>query len=246
MKITNKSGFTIIETMLFLAISGLFVAGVLIAFGSSLGTQRYRDTITTLQTILQKQFSDVNNPGHSKGTWTCVINGSGDPVLSDSGTSQPSGVSECVILGKYIATDDGQNIEIRNVVGAAVTSSYSSDLAALQNSHVKVSSIDAEKYNLDWGATLKKNDGTVSKFSILILRSPASGNIKTFISDNTYISPSDVNNTTLLNSASLLNKIKVCIKSDGSISTDKTALLINAGASNSGDVELLGDTTSGC
>ena len=39
----QKYGFTIIETMLFIAITGLVFAGVVIGTNGSLRSQRYRD-----------------------------------------------------------------------------------------------------------------------------------------------------------------------------------------------------------
>jgi type II secretory pathway pseudopilin PulG len=244
MKTAYKAGFTIIEAMLFLAISGLFVVGVIIATGNSIGTQRYRDSVVSLQTVLQRQFSDINNVDHSSSTWKCVVSG-GVPVITNTGSTVASGVSDCVILGKYITSSDGKTITIKDVVGVTIYGSYSSDIAALVSSNIVISPMGVETYGLEWGTVLKNTSGTTYTFSMLMLRSPISGIIKTFVIPNVVVLDSNVK-TTLLNSTYLANPLRACIKFDGSINSDKTAINITANASNSGAIELLGDATSGC
>ena len=53
MKRVASRGFTIIEVMLFLAITGLLAVGVLATVGNSINVQRYRDAVVTLQTEVQ-------------------------------------------------------------------------------------------------------------------------------------------------------------------------------------------------
>ena len=40
-----SGGFTIIEVMLFLAVSGVLAAGILATVGGTIGAQRYRDAV---------------------------------------------------------------------------------------------------------------------------------------------------------------------------------------------------------
>lgn len=243
MKTLYRAGFTIIETMLFLAISSLLIVGVIMATGGTLGAQRYHDSITSLQSVLQRQFSDINNIDHSSSTWTCTIVGS-DPVVSNSGSNSASGKSDCVILGKYITTSNGKTLVIKDVVGVAIYGSYSNDIVALTNSRIAVSQMGIETYDIEWGATLKKTDGSIVNFSALMLRSPASGIIRTFINPTAVVADSNVR--TLVAATYLQNSLKACIRYDGSIGSDKTALFITANVADAGGIELQGDTLSGC
>lgn len=243
MKPLFRSGFTIIEVMLVLSITGLLMAGAIIGVGASVNNQKYRDTLSSLQDLLQKQFNNVNNTSHYGSTWKCSISG-GNPTLVDVGSSQSSGKSDCVMLGKYITTSNGQDISIRNVVGVASTSFASDDITALTNSRIVVSSAGSESYTLSWGSTLKNTSGSIISFSVLMLRSPTSGVIRTFINSGSVTADNNIRN--LINTTYLQNSMKACIKSDGSINSDKSAIFIAAGAANASSVEIQGDSISGC
>jgi len=56
-----RVGFTIIEVMLFLALTGLLLSGVLIGLGSNLSRQRYNDAVEDIADILQDQYSFVSD-----------------------------------------------------------------------------------------------------------------------------------------------------------------------------------------
>ena len=56
------TGFTIIEIMIFLAITGLLVVGVLVGTGSTIARQRYNDAVESFAEFLRRQYSFVINP----------------------------------------------------------------------------------------------------------------------------------------------------------------------------------------
>ena len=56
-----RVGFTIIEVMLFLALTGLLLSGVLIGLGSNISRQRYNDAVEDIADILQNQYSFVSD-----------------------------------------------------------------------------------------------------------------------------------------------------------------------------------------
>lgn len=53
-------GFTIIETMLFLALTGLMLVGAMVGIGTNLSRTRYRDTVEDIATMLRTQYDQVN------------------------------------------------------------------------------------------------------------------------------------------------------------------------------------------
>ena len=252
MKSLSASGFTIIEVMLVLAISSLLTMGAVIGLSGSLNTQRYRDSVSSLQSLIQKQFSDVNNVSNSTSTLNCVVT-AGVPALTDSGgVSVSNGKTDCVILGKLITTQGGKTVFTYNVVGAVA--SGSGDVDILKKSNIILNSVDVDSYDLEWGASLKNTNGSIANFSVLIVRSPASGAIRTFINPTVGVASSaDVATLRSLvtdgNGANLQNKLLVCVKSDGSIRSDRTAIFIKAGAASSSGVETQGESTeppTGC
>ena len=48
-----KPGFTIIEMMLFLAVSGAMAAGIMVGVGATVNAQRYRDATHSLVSFFQ-------------------------------------------------------------------------------------------------------------------------------------------------------------------------------------------------
>jgi len=52
-------GFTIIEVMLFLAVTGVLAAGILASVGSTLGLQRYRDAVDGFSSYIQGQYGQT-------------------------------------------------------------------------------------------------------------------------------------------------------------------------------------------
>lgn len=252
----RKSGFTIIETMLFLAISGLLVMGILASAGTSINTQRYRDSVNSLQSVLQKQYSDVINVSNEHdSSWSC--DSSNAPTQSGTGTY--IGQSDCVLLGKYIrSNDDGSGLIVKDVVGhmPSVSTSFLSETeiflkngnGSIPGYNIQVSQVSQDDYSLEWNASMvqkKPNSSQKYALSMLILRSPNSGTILTFISTNSTSEVADGNITDMINTDSLKQTATICVSSNGLFTGTRMAVFINANSSNSSGVETLGDN-SGC
>lgn len=56
----SSKGFTIIEVMLSLAISGMVLVGALLGVSSTISRQRYRDTVETFAAVLRNQYELVS------------------------------------------------------------------------------------------------------------------------------------------------------------------------------------------
>jgi len=243
----NRAGFTIIETMLFLAITGLLVLGVLVGTGNSINIQRYRDSITSLQAFFQQQYSDVSNISNDNLNNVC------------NGNNSPRGQSDCVILGSLITTSTVNGLSsgllVRPVLGYIPANSTQSldDVQIFKNSNgpgkpigyniTIPPNITSQTYNIEWGASLvPAGNNSAAHFSVLIVRSPSSGIVRTFIDPNVA-----VNNTvqSLVNAAGLTTPIKTCVNSNGLFNGNKMAVQIIAGSTSSSGVETLGDN-SGC
>ncbi len=234
MKPVKINGFTIVETMLFLGISGLLIMSVLVGTGSSINIQRYHDSVTSLQSYLQQQYSNVANVSNDEMTNAC-----------GGGTNR--GQSNCVILGKYITIDssDNKNMQVRNVLGTSCVSSDSNDVIALQNCAIKISPNGAETYNVEWGSSIVGNNKSNLSLSMLILRSPASGLIRTFVSNITTNVVSDSDIGTIINTSNLSQSAKLCVDSNGLFTGNAMAVQVDGNASSASGIESLGEN-SGC
>ncbi len=238
MKPDSKAGFTIIETMLFLGITGLLIMGVLAGTGTSINIQRYRDSITSLQAFFQQQYSDVSNVSNDSLSNACYGDGS---------TDNPRGQSDCVILGRYITTtNDNHILSVKSVIGSipADSSGATNDLMSLQQYRLQVSPIAANNYEIEWGSSaVMPGSDTPASFSVLIVRSPLSGILRTFIDPTKTVIDSNV--ATLVSQTALEQSAKVCVNSNGLFAGNKMAVLINAATTSASGIETLGGD-SGC
>lgn len=246
MRLSNKAGFTIIETMLFLGITGLLIFGILAGTGSSINIQRYRDSITSLQSLFQQQFSDVSNVSNGRNNnWICDNNGIVTPKTPGNGTIR--GQSDCVILGRFITTiNSSRTLLIEDVVGIVPFGVVlkQDDLGVLQQYKIQVSPVSSNNYDIEWNSVLVKPGGnTAANFSILILQSPLSGTIRTFIDPSTAIINKNI--SPLIKQSFLSQPAKMCVDSNGLFTGIKMAVIVNAGSSSASGVETLGGN-NGC
>jgi type II secretory pathway pseudopilin PulG len=241
MKASNTAGFTIIETMLFLGITGLLVMGLLVGAGTSINIQRYHDSVTSLQSTLQQQYSDVANVNNeSTGGLECYGDNQTNPV----------GQSDCVIVGRYISSVDGSELSIRSVVGyipnvSSFFSSVTNDIDAINAINIQVSPVKGQEYIIEWGSSLVRSDnGSPLAFSMLVLRSPVTGVVRTFINPNAAIVDSDV--ATLVSGSALNESLKACVNSNGLFNSGKSAVYVNPSSTSASGIEMQGEAFSGC
>jgi len=69
----TQGGFTVIEVMLFLAVTGLLAVGILVGSGVAIGQQRYRDSVNTLKSYIQQQYSEVTSVINNRAITGIVI-----------------------------------------------------------------------------------------------------------------------------------------------------------------------------
>lgn len=237
MKSFRVDGFTIIETMLFLGISGLLIMGVLVGTGVSINIQRYRDSVVSLKSVIQQQYNEVANPINARSN-NFQCDASGISVGSSS-----KGQTNCVLLGRYIKKDtsSGSQLMIKKVIGYyddQLAPPVGTDIEVLNQYNVKVTDIDQEVYEIDWGASVS----SPNTFNILIVKSPESGLVKTFISTNVL---NDNNITNIINQANLGTSLNVCVNSNGMFAGNPMSVNIHSGAASASSVETLGEN-SGC
>ena len=151
MSIKEHSGFTIIETVLFLSVTGLLVMGMLVGVGVSLNNQRYRDAAESFKNILQRQYTDLGSTRNAReNNWSC----DSSAFSSDDGSTR-RGQSDCMIVGKYVRIDRA-DIQIYTVLAyQASTAVRATDIATLrQNYRYNVAQTEVESRTMDWGVKI--------------------------------------------------------------------------------------------
>lgn len=246
MGIKTNHGFTIIEIMLFLSVTGLLAVGILVGSGVAIGQQRYRDSVNSFKSFLQGQYAETTNVINSRGiTWSC--DSTGAVTESPVGSGQPRGTGDCVLLGRYVTIDEsGKKLTASNVVGyrTAGAAPASSDITELQaNYKLGLSPIDQATSEVPWGAQIVKPKTTEPMpTSILIVRSPLSGSVMTFTASG--IEP-NLNALIALNN---MNQVRdLCVNADtGSFVGSRMEVQIAAYAANQGAIQIPVESASIC
>ncbi len=245
----NKNGFTLIETMLFLAITGALVAAVLVGTGASINVQRYRDSVTSLKSLIQSQYSDVLNVENLQ---TSNISCDSNANVGTTGTTEPRGQSDCVIMGKYM-TINGSDVTTSTVIGHAsgTTTSDLSDIKLIQSYNLSVLPSSTETSQLEWGTQIawpktgtgSKTPQTPREIAILIIRSPQNGQNYTFTGDDIT---APLKSLVVAGTAAIPGQGQrtVCVASGGLTNNNDMAISIGAYAASSSDIESRSNATN--
>jgi len=247
----SKQGFTIIETMLVLAITGVLVAGLLVGLGASIGNQRYLDSVSSFKALIQEQYSKIENVTNDRNeNWSC--DGTASPVQT-SETGIAPGQSECVLLGQYIGIVDDR-ITTATVVGYPKSDTASSSTINFVKSDytLGISKSSVEERTLEWGAQIAwpvrgagaVNPATPRSLAMLIIRSPEDGTSYTFTSDTVNQIDSVTSLTLVGMMVTSLNQTNpgqgartVCIEPGGINVPEKLAIYIGPGANGASSIE---------
>lgn len=245
----SRQGFTIIETMLVLAVTGILIATLLVGVGASINTQRYKDSVVSLKSLLQSQYSMVDDVTNDRtADWTC--NSSATPVANDSGTAP--GQSDCVLLGRYISIV-GTDVASATIVGYEKSTGVApNDVAEINNNYTLGISTDSiDTTTLEWGSAIAwpksgteaKNPTTPRSIAMLVIRSPSSGTSYTFTSDTVYdintITSANLKAMMVLNTSSVPGQKQrtLCVDPNGVTVPDKIAVYIGQAAGDSSAIE---------
>ena len=92
----DSKGFTIIEVVLFLAISGLLMATLLVGVSQAISRQEYRDAVQSFAGFLRSEYSKMINVENDRPD--------GNNAVCQGSVSTYRGQSNCFIVGRYIET----------------------------------------------------------------------------------------------------------------------------------------------
>lgn len=247
MGIRVSPGFTIIEVMLFLAITGLMVAGILASASSSLNSQRYLDGVEAIRNLISSEYAKVYSLTNSRDR--------SDPCLGVPATDDVWGTSDCLYAGRLVEMEDsGVNSEHVMVVRPVVATEDMSEPVddPLRRFTYTVASEDdlTESRPLEWGlSAVRLGDDTRARVAFLILRSPLDGTVITYNllgGDPSRTIAYDNLNASMGHSETLTTPVVFCMADlDGPLDpSTRQAIVISERATSAADVETrFGDGT---
>lgn len=176
----TQAGFTIVETMFFLAITGMLIASALLIFNSRISNTQFTQSVQELDNQIKGVINDVTAGTYpTNPPYICTVNVSGPVVMPNpSGGSAQGSNTNCMFLGKSLQfAVDGNNRQLnvytiagrRAINNTTVTSLAGSDGALPQQIDGTVSGTvnltDAQE--LRWGIRATKMarlnaDGTIA------------------------------------------------------------------------------------
>lgn len=241
-------GFTIIEVMLFLAVSGALAVAVLVGSGVAIGQQRYRDSVSSLKAFIQQQYNQTTNTANSRSGSEACDNATVIVPPSPVPTPQPRGTTNCLLLGRALSVSpDGTQITAVSVVAYRVSDTAPVEatdrLELSRNYRLAASPLDTEPQSVAWGARIVKPKTTLAQpLSMMIIYSPLSGSIMTFVSETAQ---PDFNALAALGPNTTATDL--CVEpSGGSFTGKQMAIRINAYATNASAIELLPESQGVC
>lgn len=263
----SEQGFTIIETMLVLAITGVMVASLLVGIGGTINAQRYKDSVSTFQSTLQDQYNQVNNVTNvndRNSKWSCGSNA----TTADLGVGAPTGTvpgqSDCVLLGRYVTVIDDKITTAAVVGNENATTAQANDIATItKNYALGLSSSSVETSTLEWGAAIAwPTSGldapaaatTGRAIAVLILRAPTSGSVYTFTTNTVPTDISAVSSAQLIAMMQTTNAVPgqaqrfICIDpspgSTGLTVPEKLSITIDQAATDTNGIETRSDSVN--
>ncbi len=171
----KKSGFTLVEVALFLAVTGVLFVGIAVGVQNSIYQQRFNDSVQNYVEFLRTIYSGVSNVENNYGAGNSNKAIYGKLVQFGATEEGKNLISVYTVIGDIEETDDENKndsvIERLEKLGASVVDEES-----------KYAGI-VEEYSPRWSAQIQKPDGNVFTGSLLIARNPESGTIYTFLSN---------------------------------------------------------------
>lgn len=179
-----KRGFTIIEVMLVLAITGLMLVGVIAGTYSSIATQRYNDSVRSFSEFLREIYAEVISP----------------QSLGEGNSDTEAVYGKIAVFG----IDDGGDEDIvytaTLVGGVKPPRNTTNFIAELGSGDVKAHlfcgkeaspGVEAQSSTLDeyipmWEAKINDTSNHTLEGTLIIARSPASGTVHTAFTTTVY------------------------------------------------------------
>lgn len=242
----GANGFTVIEVVLFLGISGMLAVGLLGGWTTMINTQRYKDTAKTLQSFIQQQYNLVYNVENGRSP---ALSCSGSNV-DEIGAANPRGQSSCILMGRFIEIQNGTALSVRAIVGQDLSedNDATNDIDLIKDSAPELIPADIDigltfsNLTVPWGGTIVDDGGSPETMYVAIIRSPVSvsGAVHTY---------STTSFTTINDMVAVANEnrdVPLCIDPGNNFSGGRIGVAIKARASAQSYVQIITDDEDVC
>ena len=241
MRVMKRRGFTIVETMLFLAISAVLTVAILATTGVSISMQRYKDAVATLQSDIQQQYEDALS----------IKNSRQDGGATPSDCTGDRGQTGCILMGKLMTiTHDGrmtQYVVYGREPEPPLSESITNEYQVMRAYNPRIVESSAQAKTMEWGTGISWPEffppgtpdpryATNRDMGILIIRSPRSGIVYTFTKDNAVANAGTSFNAMI--DATARGRRTICVAPSGWVVNDRMSVTIAANASSVGAVEV--------
>lgn len=106
----RQAGYTIVEVILFLALTGLLIMATLIGFNGAINNNRKTDTTRSFESAIEAIYSGVRT-----GEATRPTDASGKTVCI-SQQAYPGASNECLVIGKLLKFKTDSSVDVFNVI----------------------------------------------------------------------------------------------------------------------------------
>ncbi len=192
-------GFTIVEVMIFLAISALLFVSLISSTGSGISHRRYDDTVSDFVEFLRSAYAEVENTqntnagGGAERVLGCTLSSSdSEEIYQDANASAGAGRTNCAIYGKVLVFGlDGidRAIYAYDLIGDIVDNTHKLSesnlplLDALKEVHAEFLTIEksgnticrvnyagnTDGYSLQWGGQIENTGTTHQPFRGMVV-----------------------------------------------------------------------------
>lgn len=168
----NRGGFTIVEVMIFLAVSGVLFLIAMVAVNGKQSQAQFASGLQDFNSHIQAVINDVGNGFYPQATnYACDFPGSGpgnQVILSKNGTADQGEHQDCIFLGKIIyfnmpGGNPANSFSILTVAGGSQNASllpvstYAEAIPVEVDGNTPDGTLDlTESANLAYGITVKK------------------------------------------------------------------------------------------
>lgn len=185
----TKNGFTLIEVMLTLAVSGLIFVGLVAGLSGMVARQRYNRDVDEFVEFLRNAYSEASNPqgaDSSSGTSTTDALYGRMIVLAKNSTSNAQVIRDYLVVGSADIDDASGNYNLEDLESMTTTQidTYEADL----NLRIKPNTFDdfsSSDYNVRITTPEDTSEDTTDLpiAAILIMRNLSGGSVRTYLLD---------------------------------------------------------------